>query len=550
MATDEENEALSRFAHAFGSPLTAMQSAVRMLALLHPETSEDEQRMLELLERNCRRLTTAVDRLLAATTVEGTTIRVVLPAEQMDGGPAFGPTVTAEPEPASDAAELRPAADQPDILIVDDDLPIRKMLAAMLTQAGYAVHTAADATTAVDMAREHRPALITLDLAMPGVDGSRLLPVMKEDPAIKDIPVLVVSALVSGGRVHVPDAAGSISKPVHHELFLRAVADILQPAPETAGQRGKILLVDDEEDIRRPLATHLNERGYAVFELGEGSATLEAARYWEPDLLLLDLRLPDADGMDLLRALKEDWRTSPIPVVLLSSERRPEEKARAFQLAADDYVTKPYSIVELVARIEAVLRRKETEFSTSPSTRLPGNIAIERMLHQRITAGQPFAVCYADLDNFKAYNDVYGFLKGDGVIHQVARIIAEVVRNQGTPDDFVGHIGGDDFVVITTPERANPICQRIVNEFEQIIPLFYDAETRARGHIVTQDRQGRPAQFPLMTLTLVVVTNDRRTIEHPGQIGDIAAELKHKAKSTPGSTILRDRRSEPGPNNN
>jgi DNA-binding response OmpR family regulator len=346
---------------------------------------------------------------------------------------------------------------------VDDDLPVRKMLAAMLSQAGYAVRTAPDAATAVDLARENRPALITLDLAMPGVDGSRLLPVLKEDPAIKDIPVLVVSALVAGGRVHVPGAAGSISKPVHRELFLRAVADILQPSTGPAGRRGKILVVDDEEDIRRPLAARLNEQGYAVFELGEGSATLEAARYWEPDLLLLDLRLPDAHGIDILRALKEDWRTSAIPVILLSSERRPEEKARAFQLAADDYITKPYSIVELEARIEAVLRRKETEFSTSPSTRLPGNIAIERVLRQRIASGASFAICYADLDNFKAYNDFYGFLKGDGVIHQVARIIQEAVRHQGEADDFVGHIGGDDFVVVTTPKRADILCRRIVS---------------------------------------------------------------------------------------
>lgn len=545
MPTDAEQEALSRFAHAFGSPLTAMQSAARMLALLHPDASPDEQHILELLERNCRRLAGTVERLLAATTVEGGIVRVALPAQHLDGGPAFGPTVTTEPALAGEPAAPAGAPGSPDILVVDDDLAVRKMLTAMLSQAGYTVRAAADAVTAVDMARASRPALITLDLAMPGLDGSRLLPVLKEDPAIKDVPVLVVSALVSGGRVQISGAAGSISKPVHRELFLRAVADILRPATGPAGQRGRILMVDDEEDIRRPLASYLNEQGYGVFELGEGSATLEAARYWEPDLLLLDLRLPDAYGLDLLRALKEDWRTSAIPVILLSAEQRPEEKARAFQLAADDYVTKPYSVVELVARIEAVMRRKETELSTSPSTRLPGNIAIERVLRQRIAAGAPFAVCYADLDNFKPYNDYYGFLKGDGVIHQVARIIVEAVRQQGGVDDFVGHIGGDDFVVVTAPERAEAICRRIVDEFGQVIPLYYDSETRARGYIVTPDRQGRQTQFPLMTITLVIITNERRAIEHPGQVGDIAAELKHKAKSMPGSTILRDRRGEP-----
>lgn len=535
-------ETLSRFAHSFGSPLTAIQGAVRTLMLLRREAAPDERHLLEIIERNCRRLAGTVERLLAATTADEHYLRVTLPVEAQEEESPTAPR-TESPSPEENAAAT--ATDgRPLILVVDDDPTARETLAATLRQAGYGVITAADGAAAVDQGRSRRPDLITLDLAMPGLDGQRLLPVLKEDPALKDIPVLVVSALAAGGRVQVPGAVGAISKPIHQEILLRAVQDILRPATPAGPRRGKILLVDDEEAIRRPLAIDLNERGYAVFELSQGDAAHEAVRFWEPDLVLLDLRLPDADGMDILRALKEDWHTSPTPVILLSSEQRPEEKARAFQLLADDYVTKPFSIIELVARIDAVLRRKEIEFSTSPSTRLPGNTAIERVLRQRINARTPFAVCYADLDNFKAYNDYYGFLKGDGVIHQMARIIIEVVRNQGNPDDFVGHVGGDDFVVVTTPDRAEAICRQVVDEFEQVIPLYYDAEARARGYIETLDRQGRPSRFPLMTITLVIVSNEHRRIEHPGQIGDIAAELKRKAKSLPGSTILRDRRGE------
>jgi len=533
-----EEEELSRFAHALGSPLTAIQGSVRMLALLRQEASPDERRLLEIIERNCQRLAGEVERLLAAARVAGDTLQVVLPLGR-EAPPAESP-----PGPEEKLPQEQPAG-RPYILVVDDDPTIREMLAQTLEQAGYAVLCAADSTSAVDLARQYHPALITLDLAMPGVDGRRLLPVLKEDPAIKEIPVLVISALVSGGHLHIPGAAGALSKPVHREILLRAVEDILRPPPEATSRRGKILLVDDEEEARRPLAVDLNERGYAVFELGEGSATLEAVRFWEPDLVLLDLRLPDADGMDILRALKEDWRTSQTAVICLSAEQRPEEKARAFQLLADDYVTKPYSLVELMARIEAVLRRKESELSTSPSTRLPGNVAIERALRQRLASGEPLAVCYADLDNFKAYNDAYGFLKGDGVIHQTARVLVEAVRELGNPEDFVGHIGGDDFVVLTTPEKAEAICRRVVEEFDQVIPLYYDAEARARGYIETLDRRGRPTRFPLMSITLVIVTNEHRTLRHPGQVADIAAELKQKAKMLPGSVILRDRRSDP-----
>ena len=535
-----EEEALSRFAHAFGSPLTAIQGAVRMLIFLGKEATGEQQQLLEIVERNCQRLTDTVQALLGRASLDGGSVRVSIPVEQLGEG-------TASPEGAADLLVRGAAAslpsDRPLILVVDDDPTARELLARPLREAGYGVATAADGTAAVDLARVRPPDLITLDLDMPGVDGHHLLTVFKDDPNLKDIPVLVVSVLAASGRLQVPGAVGALAKPVRREIFLQAVNDLLRSPPESVLRRGKILLVDDEEDIRRTLAAELTEQGYAVFALGEGSATVEAVRFWEPDLVLLDLRLPDAYGMDLLQVLKEDWRTSQIPIILVSVEQRPEEKARAFQLGADDYVTKPFSPVELMARVEAMLRRKEIEFTINPSTRLPGNIAIERALRQRIASGTPFAVCYADLDNFKAYNDVYGFLRGDGVIHQTARVLVEAVRGLGDAEDFIGHVGGDDFVLVTTPERAEAICRRVAEEFAQVIPLYYDAEARARGYIECEDRHGQPVRFPLMTITQVIISNERRHIEHPGQIADIAAELKRKAKTMPGSTILRDRRS-------
>lgn len=543
MSDRPEEEALSRFAHAFGSPLTAIQGAVRMLMFLDKEAVPEEEQLLEIIERNCQRLTNTVQRLLGYTSVEGAVVKVALPLEQL-GNSAATPA-----SPAASAAlpvaieEPALPAGRPVILVVDDDPSAREALSQPLRQAGYGVLTAADSTAAVDLARSHPPDMITLDLDMPGVDGPHLLTVLKQDPVLKDVPVLVVSVLAASGRVQVPGAVGALAKPIRREILLQAVADILQAPAEGMPRRGKILLVDDEEDIRRTLAADLTEQGYAVFALAEGSATVEAVRFWEPDLVLLDLHLPDTDGIDLLHILKEDWRTGRTPVVLLSAEQRPEEKARAFRGGADDYVTKPFSNVELVARMEAVLRRKEIEFSLNPSTHLPGNTTIERVLRQQIASGTPFAVCYIDLDNFKAYNDVYGFLRGDGIIHQTAQVLAEAVRELGNPEDFLGHVGGDDFILVTTPDRAEAICQRVAEEFGRVIPLYYDAEARARGYIQGEDRQGRTVRFPLMTISQVIVSNDRRRIEHPGQIADVAAELKRKAKTMPGNTILRDRRS-------
>ncbi|MBN1485597.1 MAG: response regulator [Chloroflexia bacterium] len=541
MPDQTEDEGLSRFAHAFGSPLTAIQGAVRMLLYLRQESSADERQLLEIIERNCRRLTITVDRLLEATQIQHDIVRIRLPLDRLpDKALQIAPPQIPEPGPGPEKLEL--PAGKPLILVVDDDPLARETLTDPLRQAGYAVLTAPDGTAAIDLARQYRPQLVTLDLSMPGVDGRRLLPVFKEDPDLKDIPVLIVSSNISGGHTHIPGAISALPKPIHRDIFIRTIEDILQTTEDGKPERGKLLLVDDEDDIRRPLALELTQRGYAVFELGEGSATEEAARYWEPDLILLDLRMPDAYGMDVLKQLKKDWRTNRIPVILVSVENRPDEKARGLQLGADDYVTKPFSIVELIARIEAALRRREIEFSISPSTRLPGNVTIEQVLREQIISGKPFAVCYTDLDNFKAYNDTYGFLKGDAIIHQTARMLQEAVRQQGNLEDFIGHIGGDDFVIISTPERMQNICEQVTQEFDRVIPLYYDTEARRRGYIEELDRQGRPAQFPLMTITMVIISNQQRRIEHPGQISDIAAELKKKAKALNGSTILWDQR--------
>ena len=152
-------------------------------------------------------------------------------------------------------------------------------------------------------------------------------------------------------------------------------------------------------------------------------------------------------------------------------------------------------------------------------------------------------MCYIDLDNFKAYNDNYGFLKGDAVIKQTAKIITDVVREYGNDSDFVGHIGGDDFIIITTNDKDDIICSGIIDAFSRIIPLYYNREDRNRGLIELENRRGQIEKFPIMTMSIAVVTsNEQRRLEHMAQISDIAAELKKAAKKMEGSVVIRDRR--------
>jgi diguanylate cyclase (GGDEF)-like protein len=189
-----------------------------------------------------------------------------------------------------------------------------------------------------------------------------------------------------------------------------------------------------------------------------------------------------------------------------------------------------------------ILRRSGIDLEANPLSRLPGNVSILEELSKRIASNKLFAVCYTDLNKFKAYNDTYGFQHGDDIIKETARILLRVAQEEGNTDDFVGHIGGDDFVLLTTIEKIDPVCKKIISYFDAVIPSFYNETDRKNGFIVGYDRQGAQKQFPLVSISIGVVTNTHRKIDHVAQIGEIGAELKHYAKNLPGSNYVVDKR--------
>jgi diguanylate cyclase (GGDEF)-like protein len=185
---------------------------------------------------------------------------------------------------------------------------------------------------------------------------------------------------------------------------------------------------------------------------------------------------------------------------------------------------------------------EEMYLDASPLTRLPGGIAIENVLKKRLDSNLPIAFCVLDLDNFKAFNDRYGYANGSEVIKETAKIIESVVKSKGSPDDFIGHVGGDDFVVITTPNSMVGISGEIISQFDQRIPSFYDPVDRQQGYIHGKTRQGVEMQFPIMTISIAIVTNERRKLTNPLEASEIAAELKDYAKTIPKSVYVVDKR--------
>ena len=306
----------------------------------------------------------------------------------------------------------------------------------------------------------------------------------------------------------------------------------------------QVLIADDDPDIRDILKLTLSESNYTVFEAGDGEEALKIIGSKPLDLALLDYKMPKMDGREVCRRVKKDLLLRHLPVIMVTGKGDLDDKVGGIEAGADDYIVKPFEPKELLARIHMILRRTERDLEANPLTRLPGNVSILNELSIKLEENKPFAVCYLDLDKFKAYNDTYGFEHGDDVIRETARILIRVTQAYGNPGDFIGHIGGDDFVIVTAPNVADTLCKNIIIEFEKTVPSFYNEADRQRGFIVAKDRKGVEQKVPLLSISIGVVTNEFRKIEHVAQVGEIGAELKAYAKGLERSNYIKDQRRE------
>jgi diguanylate cyclase (GGDEF)-like protein len=250
--------------------------------------------------------------------------------------------------------------------------------------------------------------------------------------------------------------------------------------------------------------------------------------------------MPQPDGHQVCDMIKNDVNLRKIPVIILTSSDDISDKLQGLDGGADDYITKYVDRRELEARIKSVVRRQRQNLDSNPLTHLPGNSVIQNLLMQKVDEKSKFSVAYTDLDNFKAFNDKYGFQRGDDVILFTARVLKESCDN----DDFVGHIGGDDFVIITAPQRINKITEKVVNKLDSGIIDFYDADDREKGYVETKNRQGDLQKFPFVSISIAVTTNVHRDFANIGEIVKVVTELKKFAKQKEGSSVVFDKRTD------
>lgn len=303
-----------------------------------------------------------------------------------------------------------------------------------------------------------------------------------------------------------------------------------------------VLVADDDPDILRFVEFNLKLEGFEVATAADGEKALAAAQELQPDLVILDVMMPKMDGFEVCERLRNDVRTKYMSIIMLTAKSLSADRVVGLTAGADDYIIKPFDPTELLARVKSTLRRAREMRALNPLTQLAGNVQVQAELSERVDHSQPFALMYADLDNFKAFNDHYGFLRGDEAIKLLARCIGEAARRHGDERAFVGHVGGDDFVVIVTPDTVEAVCQDLIASWDSQIGKLYDSEDLERGYILVKDRRDQMNYFPVMTVTIGVATNVNRPITSHWEASEIATEMKTFAKREPKSCYAIDRR--------
>jgi GGDEF domain-containing protein len=314
----------------------------------------------------------------------------------------------------------------------------------------------------------------------------------------------------------------------------------------------KILIISSDAKLKEVLKFCFDGWGYEV-ALGDSRALdIEPIKKISPDVVVADVYSARKSQLEICRMLKDDFITAFIPVVALINKRQLRDQLLDIKQGVDDYLIKPPDPLDLKVRIEMAIKRSQYSLYSSPLTGLPGGRIIEDMLKEKLGKHRHFSFGYIDIDNFKYFNDVYGYVRGDRVLMQTAYMLYTTIKERGNRTDFIGHIGGDDFVFITTADKYKAVAENFITLFDKLIPFHYSDEDRLRGYIVAKDRTHKVKNIPLMSASVAVVNVDAASdITNVIELNERVTEIKAYLKAIPGSKVMSDRRNRrekaPGP---
>ena len=449
-------------------------------------------------------------------------------------------------------AAPREGSRQMTIMVADDDTEFSDLVKMFLEANDYRPVVVNDPLLVLRRLKENKPDALLLDIMMPGKDGFAIMEEMQQHPETADIPIIVLSALrldnyqERGVLTGLPEI---VARDIPGDLLLKLVEEQTRDeAPAPAGgeapksDRPRVLMADDQTELLYLMKEMVEFAGFEVITATDGVEAMQAVFETNPDIIVLDYSMPRKNGLEVAQDLKNNPLFAHIPIIIVTAYGEKQAKLKGLGMGIDDYLIKPVDADELVARIRMILKRNRQVLDTNPLSRLPGNPSIQARVEREIAKGAEFAVLYLDLNNFKAYNDIYGFEAGDRVIKATANLLVKLTIQNENSQDFIGHIGGDDFIVVTEYARAEELAKRILHGFDEIAPSFYSKSDRERGHIVATDRQGNIKKFPFISIAIGIVHNSGRPLHSFAQVSNIGSELKKGAKAGAGSHYIVDRR--------
>ena len=303
----------------------------------------------------------------------------------------------------------------------------------------------------------------------------------------------------------------------------------------------EIYLIDEEQEIKEILKKIFKDEKEYKFK-SVASDKLETALKNIPSLIIINEDNVESDVVGLCKTIRENEDNTITPVIVLSSNRDHNHRISMLDLGVLQYIINPIDEEYLYHTIRNILKLIYINRRVSPLTGLPGNVQIQAEMKKRFLSKETFAMMYLDLDNFKAYNDVYGFLKGDEIIKFTAKTILKNVHVDECENCFVGHVGGDDFIAILPSANYDDICQNIITDFDANVSKYFTDEDAEQGYIEVENRKGIMEQFPLTSISIGVVEVEKGRFANILEIGEAGASVKHLAKTIPGSTYVIDRR--------
>ncbi len=305
-----------------------------------------------------------------------------------------------------------------------------------------------------------------------------------------------------------------------------------------------ILIISSDNKLKDVLSFCFDGWGYEVFLMEPRlSSDIKTIKKASPDVIVVDIQSARKDQLDICRILKDDFSTAFIPIITLINKRHLRVQLLNLKQGVDDYLIKPPDPLDLRIRIEMALRRAKHSIHASPLTGLPGGKILEDVLKEKLKSSNPFSFAYIDIDNFKSFNDIYGYLRGDRVILQTAYLLFSTLKEQGNHSDFISHIGGDDFAFITTPDKYEKICSNFIQLFDKVIPFHYSYDDRKKGYVVARDRTRKVKQIPLMSVSVAVFNRDHNSeVKNTIEMNTRIVEIKKYLKTIPGSIFMAERR--------